>query len=53
LVITLAPPDLPLPFDEIDILILKQFLPIAMPLFGFSFSTATNCISSFLKKDIF
>ena len=30
-VITLAPPDLPLPFEVIAIFILKQSLPIGIP----------------------
>lgn len=40
-VITRAPPDLPLPLDVIAIRILKQFLPIGVPIAGF-FSKSSN-----------
>lgn len=45
-VITLAPPLFPLPFDAIEILILKQLFPIAVPCSGFVFRLLTSVIYS-------
>jgi hypothetical protein len=39
LVIILAPPLLPLPFEAKTMRVLKQLLPIAVPCSGFTFSS--------------
>ncbi len=53
LVMTLAPPDLPFPFEAIEMRILKQPLPRAVPISGFSFSSCTSSKSSFLSDAYF
>ena len=54
LVITLAPPDLPFPFEAMEILILKQLLPIFVPCSGLcSNSSISEANSSFSEGYFF
>ncbi len=52
-VITLAPPDYPLPFDFITMRIFRIFLVISTPCRGFSLRLSRKSLKSFLKLGYF
>ena len=49
----LAPPDFPLPFDAIPILILEQLFPIESPCSGVCFKSLIRIANSFLSEAYF